>query len=238
MALTDSLVSYYSLEANGNDSLGTNNMTEANITYVTGKIANAASFNWSTSTMRNSTIALASWSTPYSINFWVKLKAEIASWVWALSFLWADATSQDTVYYIEYQYNAWTRRLNYQHYYNWPETYYTLPYTVTLWTSNWNMVTVTYSGSWMILYFNWTSVATWWWSGTFWSSLGADYQKWLTIWSQYVSSTYGNRSNAIIDEFWYWSRAITAGEITQLYNGWNWLAYPLATGNSNFFMFF
>ncbi len=45
MALTDSLVSYYSLEANGNDSLGTNNMTEANITYVTGKIANAASFN-------------------------------------------------------------------------------------------------------------------------------------------------------------------------------------------------
>lgn len=58
MALTDNLISYYALDSNGNDSLGTNNMTEANITYVTGKIANAASFNGSTSQMRNGNITL------------------------------------------------------------------------------------------------------------------------------------------------------------------------------------
>lgn len=229
MALTDNLISYYKLDSTWwADSVGSNTMTEANTSYVAGKIGNWCSFNGSTSQMRNGNITLSAWNSPYSINFWVKLNAEIASWIWALSFLWPDTTNQDTVYYLEYQYNWWTRRLNYQHYYNWPETYHTLPYNVTLWTSNWNMVTLVYSGSWMTLYLNWTSAISWWWSWTYWSAWPQNYQKWLTIWSQYVSSAYGNRSNAIIDEFWFWDRAITSGEITELYNWWAWLAYPFS----------
>lgn len=43
-----------------------------------------------------------------------------------------------------------------------------------------------------------------------------------------------------IDEVWVWSRALSAWEVTQLYNGWSWLAYPfsISVSNSSFFMFF
>lgn len=54
-------------------------MTESSVSYVTGKIGNAGSFNGSTSQMRNGNPTLPNGSSPYSINFWVKLNAEIAS---------------------------------------------------------------------------------------------------------------------------------------------------------------
>lgn len=240
MALTDNLISYYKLDSTWwADSVWSNTMTEANTSYVSGKIGNWCSFNGSTSQMRNGNITLPAGNSPYSINFWVKLNAEISSWVWALSFFWPDGTDQDTEYYLEYQYNWWTRRINYQHYYNWPETYHTLPYNVTLWTSNWNMFTMTYSGSVMKLYLNGTEVASGWWGWTYWFSSPYSYQKWLTIWSQYVLSTYGNRSNAIIDEVGIWSRALSASEVTELYNAGAWLQYPFTAGVlTAFFMFF
>lgn len=219
------IISYYKLDSNWNDSLWVNNMTESNTSYVTGKISNAASFNGSTSTMRNGNITLATGTTPYSINFWVKLNAEIASWIWTLSFLWPDATNQDTQYSIDYEYNGGTRRLAMQHYYNWPETYYPLYSNQTLGISNWNMITVTYSGSSMIMYFNGTSVVSGGWWGTYGSSWIQNYQKWLTIWSQYESSTYKQSSNSIIDEYWIWNRALTATEVSTLYNGWTWITY-------------
>ena len=229
MALTDNLISYYALESNGNDSLGTNNMTESNTSYVTGKIGNAVSFNWSTSEMRNGNITLPAWNSPYSMNFWVKLNAEISSSFWWLAMLAPDGTNQDTQYSMNYQYNWWTRRLALEHYYNWPETYYPLYHNVTLGTSNWNMITMTYSWSVINIYFNWTLVTTWWWTGTYWSSWPQTYQKGITIWSLYFLSAYWNRSNAIIDEFWYCNREITSTEISTLYNSWSWLAYPFST---------
>lgn len=51
MALTDNLISYYKLDSNSNDSVGTNNGTDTSVSYVAGKIGNAASFNGSTSTI-------------------------------------------------------------------------------------------------------------------------------------------------------------------------------------------
>lgn len=239
MALIDNLVSYYALEANGNDSLWTNNMTESNVSYVTGKIGNAGSFNGSTSQMRNWNITLPAGNSPYSINFWVKLNAEISSGVYCLANLNPDWTNQDTTYQISYQYNWWTRRLIYEHYYNWPETYYSPSYNTTLGTSNWNMVTITYSGSSMVVYLNGTSVVSGGWTGTYWSNAWPTYQKWLTIWSVYVLSAHSNLSNAIIDEVGYWSRALSAWEITQLYNSWNGLTYPFgSTTNASVLLFY
>lgn len=219
------LISYYKLDTNWNDSLWVNNMTEANTSYVAGKISNGASFNGSTSTMRNGNITLPTGTSPYSVNFWVKLNAEIASWIWTLSYLWPDATNQDTQYSIDYEYNGGTRRLAMQHYYNWPETYYPIYSNQTLWTSNWTMITATYSGSSMKLYVNGTQVSSWWGGGTYGSNAAQTYQKWLTIWTQYVLSVYQQKSNSIIDEYWIWNREITSTEVSTLYNSGNWITY-------------
>lgn len=223
------IISYYKLQANWSDSLGTGDMTEANTSYSAWKIWNAVSLNWSTSTMRNGWITLPTWASPYSINFWVKLNVEIASWVYTLSFLWPDETNQDTQYSIDYEYNGGTRRLNLQHYYNWPETYWTLPSNVTLWTANWNMVTATYSGSVMKLYLNGSQVATWWWTWTYGSNWPQTYQKWLTMWSNYVLSAYWARSNAMIDEYGIWNKVLSPSEITDLYNAWSWNQIPVSS---------
>lgn len=227
--LLTNLVSYYELEANSNDSHWSNNCTEANTTYVTWKIANACSFNGSTSSMRTSAISLVAGNSPYTINFWVKLNAEITTGNWWIMNLNPDATLQDTFYAVTYNYNWWTRRLNYEHYYNWPETYYSLTYNVTLGTANWNMVTLVYSWTWMNMYFNWTSVASWWWTGVYWFNATPTYQKWLTIWSLYFLSWFASRSNTIIDEVGFRNTNLSSTKITDLYNAWSWLAYASFT---------
>lgn len=239
MALTDNLISYYTLNSTWwADSVWSNTMTETNTSYVSGKISNGCSFNGSTSTMRNWNITLSAWNSPYSLNCWVKLNAEIASWNWSILTLNPDWTNQDTIYVMSYAYNGWTRRLLYEHYYNWPETYHPITYNQTLWTSNWYMLTATYSWSSMTYYLNGTNVASWWWTGTYGSNAWPTYIKWLTIGSAYTNSAYSDRTNAIIDEVWYWDREITSSEVTALYNSWNWLSYPFWVNNSNFFMFF
>lgn len=44
--------------------------------------------------------------------------------------------------------------------------------------------------------------------------------------------------SGMVDEVGVWSKALTAGEITQLYNSGNGLSYPFTSSNSNFFAFF
>lgn len=73
MAITDNLVSYYKLDSNSNDSIGSNNGTDTSVSYVAGKIGNAGSFNGSTSyinipdsTTLSFTNKICTW------NFWFK----------------------------------------------------------------------------------------------------------------------------------------------------------------------
>ena len=67
----DSLVSYYKLDSNSNDNWGSNNGTNTSVSYVAGKIGNAASFNGTTSKITAN--FAGSITTLASINFWVKL---------------------------------------------------------------------------------------------------------------------------------------------------------------------
>ena len=242
MPLLTSLIANYNLNANWDDALGSFNCTSSNISYVSGKIWNAASFNGTTSQMRNATMTLANGSSPYSYNFWVKMNTEIWSGTQWFINLNPDWTNQDTLYGLNYQYNGGTRRLVLEHYYNWPETYYPIYHNVTLGTSNWNMITITYNGgasNAMKIYFNWTNVTTGWGNGVYSSSVPATYQKGFTIGSNYVLSAYYLRSDAIYDDTSVWTKELTSSEVTELYNAWAWLAYPFgATSNKNFFMFF
>ena len=196
--------------------------TATNETWVEDGLWWAMSANGTTTTCRNAAQALSAWNTPYTILFRVKLNAEIGSWTWTLASLNPDATLQDTTYYLEYNYNAGTRRLNYQHYYNWPETYYTLTYNITLWTTNWYDIAMVYTGSAMTLYVNWVSVVTGWGTGTYWNNWPATYQSWLSFLHWYVLSAATSRANARWDEMIFENRAWTPVEIQKYYTYAKW----------------
>jgi hypothetical protein len=75
MALTDNLVSYWKFEGNSNDSVGSNNGTDVNITYSTGngKIGQGAGFN-----ANNNSKITCSGRIPQgakSLSFWFKTTA-------------------------------------------------------------------------------------------------------------------------------------------------------------------
>lgn len=72
MALTDNLVSYYKLDSNSNDSVGTNNGTDTAVSYVSGKIGNAGSYNGTTSYSTMGDVLDQTGTSAFSISLWVK----------------------------------------------------------------------------------------------------------------------------------------------------------------------
>lgn len=73
MAVTDNLVAYYGLVTNPNDSVGSNNGTDINITYTTGTGASGcASFSGSSSRIIWPSSLGALVSGDFSVSFWVK----------------------------------------------------------------------------------------------------------------------------------------------------------------------
>jgi len=214
----------YHLNGNGNDdSWNSANFTVTNATWVSEWLGGGAlSSNGSTTTCRSAAQSLPSWNSPYTIAFRVKLNAEIGSWAWSLISLNPDATLQDTTYLLDYQYNWWTRRLNYQHYYNWPETYYQVTHNITLWTSNRYDIVMVYTGTQMRLYINWVLVVSWWWTWVYWFNAAPTYQVWLSVLHSYVLSAPANRANAKADEVIFENRAWTATEVQKYYTYAKW----------------
>lgn len=198
--------------------------TATNETRVEDWLWWAMSANWSTTTCRNAAQALSAWNSPYTISFRVKLNAEIASGTrWLIDFN-PDATLQDTIYALEYAYNAGTRRLTYAHYYNWPwtEVYRPLNYNITLWTTNWYDIVLVYTWSAMTMYINWTQVVTWWWTGVFKFTWVATYQSWFSVSHYYYLSAVYSRSNCRVDEVVLENRAWTFAEVKKQYTYSKW----------------
>lgn len=74
------LVSYYKLDSNSNDSFGSNNGTDTAISYVAGKVNNAASFNGTTSTIVKASSSFDFFgSQNLSFSFWFKATSMPAS---------------------------------------------------------------------------------------------------------------------------------------------------------------
>lgn len=102
----------------------------------------------------------------------------------------------------------------------------------TLSTSTWYMVTITKTGTTYELFINGTSKGT--------TAVGA-----LSYTGDYFvglnsGPTGGGGGNGTIDEIGVWSRVLTSGEISSLYNSGSGLAYPFSSTvsvNSGFFMF-
>ena len=74
--LKDGLLAYYKFDSDSTDSVGSNDGTDTNITYSSGKIGNGAVFNGSSSKINLSTITLTG---DFTVSFWFKLPVSASS---------------------------------------------------------------------------------------------------------------------------------------------------------------
>ena len=71
MALIDNLIAYYKLDGNSNDSVASNDGTDTDVSYVAGKINQAADFNGSSSKIVLGTTGLPSGTSDRTISAWI-----------------------------------------------------------------------------------------------------------------------------------------------------------------------
>lgn len=236
MALTDSLVAYYKLdEASGNasdSSGGGNTLTNTNtVTYVAGKINNGADFG-TANTNKKLTVAsnLGITNGAISMSCWVLLNTEIASGTWG--FLQKGNATNHVQYVIAYEYNGGTRRIVFNRQKQ-NVSNNLVTNTVTMGTSNYYHLVLTYDGTTLEGYVNGSSIGTL-------ATSGDGSGSGLNQFDIGEGSMFAGTSYASIDadEVGVWSRAITSTEVSELYNSGAGLAYPFASSvNSRFLMF-
>lgn len=226
MALTDNLISYYKLESNSNDSVGTLNGTDTSITYWGWKIWNGAIWNGTSSKITTASTTLFT-GNDISISFWIKPWASQSEVIETI-LDYNHWISQGWVIQSE---NATSTGRYYFTWHNWTGFQWAGTSNGVILTPNvWQHICFTKSWTTTKWYVNW--VESWSFTGT--GTLVAwNYPLTILAWQW----TWRN-FNWTIDELWIWSRALTSWEITSLYNSWAWLQYPFTSTNSSAFLFF
>lgn len=218
MALTDNLVSYYKLESNSNDSHWSNNGTDTSVSYWTGKIWNCANYT-TTSYSNMGNVFDMERTQAWTKSFWHKTTD---SWV-DLCLL----TKQNSAYPNQWIFTLinWGKYTQYVYSGSWLRLQVRTNSTYNDW--NWNFITVTYDGSvdanGILIYVNGSLAAT----TIEFNTIGA-FTTLTTNWFQ-INWRWNSTSQThtgSIDEVWIWTRVLSASEITELYNWWNWLTYP------------
>jgi len=208
MALTDNLLSYWKLdESSGNaaDSVGSNTLTNSNVTYSAGKINNGAVFNGSNARFTKSSISQAD---GFSISAWIKwgvLDGQPAILFRKASdgSNWAITTTND----------GGNEQFKIQAY-NGSST--TIVGSANISTATWYHVVAIFNGASSKLYMNGVSVGT--------GTLNTGPSAADNIY--FANDSGGNWATVSIDEVGWWTRALTSGEVTTLYNGGTGLQYP------------
>lgn len=213
MALTDSLVAYYKLDGNSNDSVGSVNGTDTYITYNSsyGKIAQGANFNGSLSRIVLSNGLFS--AMPFSFSFWVKPDSQVG-----YIFTNYDTESKGFDVFI-----AADNKLSLG--VNGSAVVITTPSALS--TSEFSHVVCVFNGSSSAIYVNGSSVAT----GTLSTIVAATNKK--RIGGRWTSSDSGDAAmfKGSIDEFGIWTKALQSDEVTQLYNSGSGLSYPFTTSS-------
>ena len=225
MALTDNLVSYYKMEGNSNDSVGSNNGTDTSITYSAGngKIGQGAGFNGSSSYIIAPFLNLSQGS----VSFWVNFTSLSTSPDIIVSNQNTDGSDTYT------QLNVGSNGSM-----NWYSAVNELDHVTSagvITTGVWYNIIFTYDGTTIKCYVNDVEKSLT-------NSTSGIY--WLTTGNQTVigalkrGSQLYSATNGKIDEGGIWSRALSAAEITELYNGGAGLTYPFVSNQANFLAFF
>jgi len=221
MALTDNLLAHYNLDGNSNDNFGTNNGTDVSIDYSIsyGIINQGALFNATTDK-----ISLSNWglgTADFSVSLWFK---PITSLVNGTNLVFCQNASGTNVY--------WgliinTGKFEINHFNGSTDNFFFGSTSISL--NTWYHLVVVRSGDTVTLYVN-NAV-----DGSLTGYSGRNF-------SGAILNGFGNQlinaARGHLDEVWVLTRAITAGEVSQLYNGGAGLTYPIpsASQNSNFFL--
>lgn len=220
--LTDNLVSYWKLDDNSNDSVGSNNGTDTAISYASAGII----WNWATKTGATARIELATTTfnnyTAGTVSCWVK---RTATGVQHMIFQKTRTAVSDYIYIAIQTSNYITWCIN--------DTNFNCSTTQLTNTSTWYHIVMTWDWTNVIIYLNWNVE----------KSTVSNKAVANTSWtcSLMNNSWYaGSVLTWTLDEFWIRSRALNTTEIASLYNSWNWLQYPftVTTNTANFLMFF
>jgi hypothetical protein len=202
------LNAYYRFENANDTTANARNLTATGSpAYNAAKYFNGADLGASNSANgfdRNDTLGI-SYSTNFSISFWIKLQTEVASGQYDLIY-WDFVTGASRYYILTYQYNSGTRRL---YFYGDGGN---LAYTVTLGTTDYHhiVVTVVPGGGATELWIDNVRQA----NGTSATGAGNGVDK-LHIGK---ADTGSNWASAILDDMAFFSRVLTPTEISTLYN--------------------
>ena len=202
--LDPNLIAWYKLDGNANDSAGSNNGTPTAITYTTGRVWDAASFNGTSSSIYCGSGALNITWTSLSVGFLINPNTTMVN-KWII-FKWSTAASQ-------WVYSIW--------FYNWSsmrilcrlngsatEWSWQLSSTTTLSTGTWYYIQVTYDWTNIKIYINWVLNV----SNSYSTALASNTDD-LILWLYYNTSA-SYRYNWLLDEVKIYDRVLTAWEIT------------------------
>lgn len=236
MALTTNLTEFYNMEGNSNANFGSINGVDTAITYSSGngKITQGAGFNGTSSQIllgngsgvdniftTGGTIAMWIKPTAFSNVYAARMAEKRGSGGWIVTF---DVTSGST------------SKINFDIVFNtsngsWNST------SAVLSTGSYQFVVITYDGSSVlnnpIIYMNGSSVSI--------TQTGIPVGTIVT--DATINMVLGN---ATTSSRWYsgamdivgiWTRALSASEVTTLYNGGTGMQYPFSSNNGNFFSF-
>lgn len=218
MALTDNIVSYYKLESDGSDSVGTNTLTGTNPTFTTGKIGNGASFTATSSQYLNGSTFAGSndwatnfWYKPNSINTnqYVVSKDDVSTK--RIFGFFHDNANQMTLFawgtgQAFHQTTSAASGMSTGTFYMWTAVWDSANNVVTLYKNASSFATITLTG-------NQVADAT---------------SNNLTL-ARQNAGTPGLYTNGMLDEVGHWARALTSAEVTSLYNAGAGLQYPFST---------
>ena len=226
MALIDNINAYWKLE-DVNDSVASYNLTNNGTTsFNAALIGNGADGGTTNSTKRltiNSQLGMSAVSANISFSFWVKMNTEIGSGFQVLFERTIVEATLPLGYFIKYEYNGGTRRLAFyraRHGVVDNIAYY----TITLGTTNWVHLAMTYDGTTLRGSVNGTeqtSVAS---SGA--GLFDVNFVDRFAVLASDNGYSPVSYASSIVDEFGVWNKKLSTTEITELYNGGAGLQYP------------
>lgn len=223
---TSGCISYYKLDDTSNvnqvDSVGGLTLTNnGSITWLPWKIGNASALNGVTQYLsQTSDYGLSGVLQNYSFSGWFQPSSTIVAQT--TFFNHTSSVNHDDVYFEWLSSNARVVRTRLW----WGSDIASVAQTFS--ASTWYHIVVTYDGSTVSWYINngsaFTVASTL--DGTVW------WTSWFALWATKWGGMY---FPWLVDEFGIWNRALSSGEVSDLYNGWAWITYPTTSTNSGFF---
>ena len=225
ITLTTSLISYWKLDessGNASDSVGLHTLTNSNVTYSTGKINNGAVFNSSSDSLSTSTYTDFNFERTNAFTFsqWLNLTSLSGG-----SYIIDREDSGTLRGYVFFVQSNGKLRFQIGNNNDGTNCIYVDSTNVEISTGAFYHVVMTYDGSssasGVKLYVNDSAVAT----TTLFDNLNATTQNTQNfVVGNRVGG--GNDFSGTLDELGVWTRAITAGEVTSLYNAGAGRQYP------------